>query len=303
VSEESSEIVPSQPSTPAIPAANKQVVRRAVEGELATASVKAVAPVLSNIGDNVITSKAEEILSHEDEQMVWQEKPSLILLIPRFLKYLAILLVVMFICSQVDRYAGPSLESAAELSHDKIAALARQHDTRLSKNKRRAVRHQARAAEAAREAQAEADAKAQAADDAQTGPLTDDGSGDFSDDIYVHHQAKILVRIQWIVALVLLGMWIAWLLRLLTTKYSASSQRLIVEEGVLHSVNRPYELHQLGDAFISRSLIPKLFGLGNLTITKPLIQMVGLRNAEYIRDLIRSGGQQEAQRTDKIRYR
>jgi hypothetical protein len=42
--------------------------------------------------------------------MLWQEKPPFILLLPRFLKYHAILLVVMFICSQIGRYAGSSLQ-------------------------------------------------------------------------------------------------------------------------------------------------------------------------------------------------
>lgn len=293
MSDESSEIVPSEPVKPALTPGQKGIYRRALDTPPPTAPVHAVSGVLSDIGDNVVTSRAEEILGNDNEQMVWQEKPSLILLLPRFLKYLAILFVVMLICSLIDRYAGPSLESAAELQHDRLTAALREHDTRLSKATRKAARQKAHAAQEA--------ANRKAADDAASDSTDTADLGD--DTVPVHHQARILVRVQYIAALILFGMWIAWLLRLLTTKYSASSQRLIVEEGVLHSVNRPWELHQLGDAVISRSLIPKLFGLGNLTIVKPPIELIGLRNPEYVRDLIRQGGQQEAQRLDKIRWR
>jgi hypothetical protein len=92
-------------------------------------------------------------------------------------------------------------------------------------------------------------------------------------------------------------------LKLKTTKYCASSQRLIVEEGSLHSVNRPYELHELGDAVIVKPLLLRLFGVSNLEITKPPVKLYGLRNADYVRDLLRQGGQMEASRVDKIRFR
>ncbi len=297
MSDESSEIVPSEPVKPVLRAGQKGIYRRAIDTPLPTAPVHAVTGVLGDIGDNVVTSRAEEILGNDNEQMLWQEKPSLILLLPRFLKYLAILLVVMLICSQIDRYAGSSLENAAELQHDRLATTLREHDTRLPKAKRNAARQKARAAQEA----ANRNAADSAASDAASNSTDTAGLGD--DTVPVHHEARILVLVQYLVALILFGKWIAWLLRLLTTKYSASSQRLIIEEGVLHSINRPWELHQLGDAVISRSLIPKLFGLGNLTIVKPPIELIGLRNPEYVRDLIRQGGQQEAQRIDKIRWR
>lgn len=283
--EKSSDIVPSGSPEPIVPAGQQAVYRRTVQMQPATASVKSVSGVLGNIGDNVVTSRAEEILGGDDEQMLWQEKPSLVLLLPRLLKYAAIMLLVIFVCSQIDRYAGPSLESTAEKQRDRLAATLREHDTRISKAKRYAARQRARAAQDASDKQP--------ADDADPNDNT----------VPVHYEASILVKLQYGVALMLALMWTAWLLRLLTTKYSASSQRLIVEEGVLHSVNRPWELHKLGDAVISRSLIPKLFGLGDLTIAQPHIELIGLRNPDYVRDLIRQGGQQEAQRVDKIRFR
>ena len=94
-----------------------------------------------------------------------------------------------------------------------------------------------------------------------------------------------------------------YLLKLNTTKYSATSQRLIVESGSFHAVNRPYELHQLGDAVIHKPLLLRPFEIANLVIDKPRIRLVGLRNAEYVRDILRQGGQLEAQRADKARWR
>jgi hypothetical protein len=68
-------------------------------------------------------------------------------------------------------------------------------------------------------------------------------------------------------------------------------------------VNRPYELHQLGDAVIVKPLLLRFFGVANLVITSPPITLFGLRNAQYVRDILRQGGQLEAQRVDKIRFR
>jgi hypothetical protein len=123
-------------------------------------------------------------------------------------------------------------------------------------------------------------------------------------------RAEPLNQLDRILALVKFGfgglfllLFLAYLLKLMTTKYCASSQRLIVEEGSLHSVNRPYELHQLGDAVIVKPLLLRIFDVSNLEITKPPVKLYGLRNAEYVRDILRQGGQLEAQRVDKIRFR
>jgi hypothetical protein len=59
----------------------------------------------------------------------------------------------------------------------------------------------------------------------------------------------------------------------------------------------------LGDAVILKPLLLRMFGVSNLVITKPSVKLVGLRNAEYVRDILRQGGQLEAQRVDKIRWR
>ena len=59
----------------------------------------------------------------------------------------------------------------------------------------------------------------------------------------------------------------------------------------------------MGDAVIVKPLLLRIFGVSNLEITNPPVKLVGLRNAEYVRDILRQGGQLEAQRVDKIRFR
>ena len=98
-------------------------------------------------------------------------------------------------------------------------------------------------------------------------------------------------------------MLLTYLLGLRSIRYSATSQRLFVEEGLLHAVNQSYELHQLGDAVLTQSFLMRPFGIANLVIAKPSIVLYGLRNAAAVRDLLRTGGQLEAQRANKIRWR
>ena len=59
----------------------------------------------------------------------------------------------------------------------------------------------------------------------------------------------------------------------------------------------------MGDAVIVKPLLLRIFGVSNLEIAKPPVKLYGLRNAEYVRDILRQGGQMEAQRVDKIRFR
>src|SRR5664279_219957 len=62
--------------------------QRTIEQTPATVSVKAGTGVISDIGNNNITERAENIRYSTDEAMIWQEAPSLALLVPRALKYI-----------------------------------------------------------------------------------------------------------------------------------------------------------------------------------------------------------------------
>jgi hypothetical protein len=265
---------------------------RTLQQKPATIPVQAASGVLGKIGDNAVTGRAEYIRYSTDEEMIWQESPSLALLLPRFIKYAILMAVVLFVCSAVRNFVGrnPAVQAALE----RVGVSSTATEGRLGEPARRAG-HKPRSAHRALEKPADtasSDATTDGAPEAET-PRNEPASG-----------------LDHILALVKLGfaglftvLFLAYLVKLKTTKYYASSQRLIVEEGSLHSVNRPYELHQLGDAVIVKPLLLRLFGVSNLVITKPQVELYGLRNADYVRDILRQGGQLEAQRVDKIRFR
>jgi hypothetical protein len=264
---------------------------RTIQQKPATVPVQAVTGVLGDIGDNAVTGRAEYIRQSTDEEMIWQETPSLALLLPRFIKYAVMMAIVLFACSAVKNYVAQNPYAQAALERVGIHATA---ESRPSEPARRAG-HKPRSGHRAPD---------QSADTASS-----DGTTDGSPEMEAPRNEPA-GGLNQILAFVKLGfaglftlLFLAYLLKLTTTKYCASSQRLIVEEGSLHSVNRPYELHQLGDAVIVKPLLLRIFDVSNLEITNPRVKLVGLRNADYVRDILRQGGQLEAQRVDKIRFR
>jgi hypothetical protein len=264
---------------------------RTIQQKPATIPVEAASGVLGNIGDNAVTRRAEYIRQNTDEEMIWQETPSLALLLPRFIKYAVLMAIVLFACSAMRNFVGQNPEAQALLERAGIHSTA---ESRLAEPARKAG-HKPRSSHRDLE---------QPADTASS-----DGTTDAAPEVETprHQPVSDLDRILAGVKLGFAGLFtllfLAYLMRLMTTKYCASSQRLIVEEGSLHSVNRPYELHQLGDAVILKPLLLRIFGVSNLVIANPGVKLYGLRNAEYVRDILRQGGQLEAQRADKIRWR
>jgi hypothetical protein len=262
-----------------------------VQQQPATIPVQAGSGVLGDIGGNAITGRAEYIRQNTDEEMIWQESPSLALLLPRFLKYAVLMAIVLFACSAAKNYVEQNLFARLALERAGIhtTAVGRPADlARKAGHKLKSARH---ALDQSADS-ASSDATTDATPEAET-PRNEPAS-----------------EFDRILAMVKLGfgglftlLFLVYLLKLKTTKYCASSQRLIVEEGSLHSVNRPYELHQLGDAVIVKPLLLRIFGVSNLEIINPHVRLVGLRNAAYVRDILRQGGQMEASRVDKIRFR
>lgn len=269
---------------------------RTIQQKPATIPVQAGTGVLGDIGDNVITGRAEYIRQSTDEEMIWQETPSLVLLVPRFIKYAILMAIVLIACSAARNYVRQNPYAQAALESIGIHATA---ESRASEPSRRAGRKPKGGRHAAE----------QAADAASTDTPAPDATTDAPSEAEAprpvpgNDLGHILSLIKLSFGALFTVLFLAYILKLMTTKYSASSQRLIVEEGSLHSVNRPYELHQLGDALIVKPLLLRLFNVSNLEIVKPPITLVGLRNAEYVRDILRQGGQMEASRVDKIRFR
>jgi hypothetical protein len=264
---------------------------RTIQQKPATIPVQAGSGVIGDIGDNVITGRAEYIRQNTDEEMIWQETPSLVLLMPRFIKYAILMAIVFLACSAAKSYVrqNPYAQAALESVGIHATAESRAFDSpRRAGHKPRGGRH---AAEQAADA-ASPDATTDVPSEVET-PRSVPGND----------LGHILNLIKLSFGALFTVLFLAYILKLMTTKYCASSQRLIVEEGSIHSVNRPYELHQLGDAVIVKPLLLRLFNVSNLEITKPPVLLVGLRNAEYVRDILRQGGQMEASRVDKIRFR
>ena len=266
-------------------------VPRTIQQKPATVPVQAVSGVLGNIGDNAVTGRAEYIRQSTDEEMIWQESPSLALLLPRFIKYAILMAIVLFACSAVKNFVARNPYAQGALESVGIHATV---ESRPSEPARRAG-HKPRSGRRAPDQPADTsspDATTDGAPEVET-PRNEPPGG--------LNQILAFVKLGFAGLFTLL--FLAYLLKLTTTKYCASSQRLIVEEGSWHSENRPYELYQLGDAVIVKPLLLRIFGVSNLEITNPLVKLVGLRNAEYVRDILRQGGQLEAQRVDKIRFR
>lgn len=260
-----------------------------IEQKPATVSVKAASSVLSDIGDNTITRRAEYIRYSTDEEMIWQETPSLALLLPRFLKYAVLMAILSIVCSAGRSFVAHNLYVQAALEQYGIHVSAESRPAEPA----RKPGHKPRSAHRA---------TAQP-DDAVPADDTTAADQEAPPSPRINNLDQILFLVKLGFAGLLLLLFLAYLLKLKATKYSASSQRLIVEEGSWHSVNRPYELHQLGDAVIMKPMLLRLFGVANLVVTKPHIELYGLRNADYVRDILRQGGQLEAQRVDKIRFR
>lgn len=264
---------------------------RTIDSKPATVPVTAGTSVITDIGNNAITERAEDIRYSSDETMVWQETPSLALLVPRAVKYLIWLAVIFILCAIANNVVSgnPSARSALEQNGVRTTAPA--------------ARHAARKAKSRRSAAVPADADAATSPDASTSDAASSSDAAPAAPAQPWTLARILFLVKVGFSVLFALLFLNYLFRLKTTKYSASSQRLIVEEGSWHSVNKPYELHQLGDAVIEKPALLRMFNVANLVITKPEVKLIGLRNAEYVRDVLRQGGQLEAQRADKIRWR
>ncbi len=52
-----------------------------------------------------------------------------------------------------------------------------------------------------------------------------------------------------------------------------------------------------------KPLLLRLFGVAQLDFPDPGITLLGMRNADHVRDILRTGRQLGAQRTDKIGWR
>jgi PH (Pleckstrin Homology) domain-containing protein len=116
--------------------------------------------------------------------------------------------------------------------------------------------------------------------------------------------------VQWlIVGVAVLGMarsvLVSWV-RIFTTKYRATRQRLEITSGVFGQTTVTYELFELRNAVIERPFVYRLLGVGNLLIThrtRGAVRLHAIANPDGVRDILRSSGQIEAARFEKAQWR
>ena len=91
-------------------------------------------------------------------------------------------------------------------------------------------------------------------------------------------------------------------LKIRTTRYTLTNERLICQQGVLHRTSDEVELYRLKDYTITVPLLYRWLGIANLVLmtsdqTHPTLVLKGIPNAFQVKELIRT--QVEALRKEK----
>lgn len=231
----------------------------------------------TNIGDGRVTSIAQELLNYDPEAQVWQDAPSLALIVSSVVKWAIYIVLWLAALSYlaVPPALPPSVPQADAAPAVQTAAVPEKHGQ--SKKKSRAAKN----ASVTQEQKAPAGNAAPAERDQLWYQLAKwAGLLIIAYQVYVHG---------------------VWALRLKNIRYKMSSQRLTVESGIFSKTTNTYEIHQLNSAGqIHRPFFLRLFGRANLWVG---VWLTGIRHPEAVRDLVRNAGQIEASRIDKARWR
>lgn len=225
----------------------------------------------TDIGDARVTSVAQQVLNYDPEAMIWQDAPSLACMLSNVLKWailFAVWLAALSYLAPAPVVSLPAPDVVAEAKPVKKGAAARNA--------------KARAAEAA---------AAQAADNAALAKQASDRAA-------IRFWTLVLGVLVFV--LKFFGM-IKRALQLRSIRYSMTSQRLKIESGIFSKTSNVYELHALGSGQVHMPFFMRMFGRSNLYVSG--LWLVGIKNAEAVRDLIRNAGQIEASRVDKARFR
>jgi membrane protein YdbS with pleckstrin-like domain len=104
-------------------------------------------------------------------------------------------------------------------------------------------------------------------------------------------------------ALVLIELvrFITALVRLRSTQYTITSQRVMIERGLLTKSLSEIDLRYVDDTQFSQSVTNRLLGIGNVTLvssdkTMPVYVLHGIRDPRAIREMIRSHAYEVSQR-------
>lgn len=236
-----------------------------------------------SIGNGRVTAIAQDLLSYDPESMVWQDSPNLALMIPSILKWLTLI----FVWLTVLNYLAPSSPILKADNLDSIKAEKSEID-KQSQNKKLSRKASTSASKASSSSH-EVDVISNSEDKLSIPNLGSEGSWYF----WIKWLGIAVISYQFYVHL-------TWALRLKCTKYKMSSQRLIIQSGILSKTSNTYEIHNLSSGQIDSPFFPRMFGCSNLYVG---IWLISIRNAEAVRDLIRNAGQIESSRIEKARWR
>jgi hypothetical protein len=108
----------------------------------------------------------------------------------------------------------------------------------------------------------------------------------------------------WVTALVLLYQVVAFLfalMRLQSTLYTVTNQRIMFEQGILSKSLSEIDLRSLDDTQFFQSFTGRLLGIGNVTLvssdkTLPVTVLRGVHDPRNLREIIRSRAYQVSQR-------
>jgi hypothetical protein len=233
----------------------------------------------TNIGDGRVTAIAQDLLNYDPEAQVWQDAPTLALMLSSVLKW--IILILVWLGALAVFAPAPTLPAVAQAETAQAVQPAPVNDKHAKGKKK------SRTGKAATDEQNAAGATAAAQ---STAPAPHDDTW-----YMVAKWVGILVIVYQVYC------HCAWALRLKTIRYKMSSQRLTITSGIFSKTTNTYELHQLNSSGqIHSPLFLRLFGRANLYVG---VWLSGIRNAEAVRDLVRNAGQIEASRVDKARWR
>lgn len=229
----------------------------------------------SHIGDAKITSSAHAIINYDSESMIWQDSPSSSLMLPNTIKWIFIIFAWFFVLLTLR----PSVENISPVDSTPVVKKQPNEKELKALAKKESIDSKKKEKADSTENKSSSEKKPPSTDAAYTWTL----------------------YIGLIVIAYKLYKHIVWYLQIKNTSYKMSSQRISIESGIFSKSINAYELHQLRDGQIYKPWNLRLFGRDNLYISG--LWLLGIKNAEAVRDLIRNAGQIEASRIEKARYR
>jgi len=228
----------------------------------------------THIGNARVTSVAQQVLNYDPEAMIWQDSPSLAVMLSNVLKWVILFIVWL---AAVAYFAHAPVPVAPASTPETVA-----ETTKPVKKNSQGKHSKSKSADVV---SSHIDETAKTSSKMSDQELTRFGIIAVGILVFFFKALGLIKRA----------------LSLRSIRYSMTSQRLKIESGIFSKTSNIYELHVLGSGQMSTPFFMGLFGRSNLYVSG--LWLVGIRNAEAVRDLIRNAGQIEASRVDKARFR